>query len=122
MEKLNSDLSKQKNTGLTTALQSMEAVHAESSVNLTELIRSGRVTREELSAAIELMDKEKRRQAVLSRHKQAVFQGKDGRWRTTVRKPDGTRQDIRKPTREQLDDFLVHYYDHADDHKGTAPV
>ena len=122
VEKLNNDLIKQKSTGLTTALQSMEAVQAENSVELTELIRSGRVTREELSAAIELMDKEKRRQEILSRHKQAVFQGKDGRWRTTVRKPDGSRQDIRKATRAELDSFLVDFYAHVDDHKTVRDI
>ena len=114
MKQLNNE---QKNTGLSASLLSLEAAKAENGLDLTELIRSGRVTREELNAAIELMDKEKRRQEILSRHKQSVFQCKDGRWRTTIRKPDGSRQDVRKATKTELENYLVDYYDRVDDHR-----
>ena len=122
MEKLNSNLSRQKNTGLTTDFQSVETAYTEEALDLTELIRSGKVTREGLCAAIKQMDREQYRQKVLKRHTKAITQGKDGRWRTYVKRPDGVRQEVRKATRAELEDFLIYFYDHEDDHKTVLNI
>ena len=127
MKQLNIDPGTEKPTGFTTALPPVELSCIKDTCikdipDLTELIRSGKVTREGLSAAIEQMDKEQHRQEILSRHTQAIFQGKDGRWRTTLRKSDGTRQDLRKATRAELENYLVAFYDRSDDHKTARDV
>lgn len=122
MKQLNNSPREGHSAGIPTDLSAIEAVNELSTMDLTHLIRAGKVTREELSAALEQLNKEEQRQKILSRHKHAITQGKDGRWRTTVKKSDGTRQDVRKATRGELDDFLVEYYDQIDDHKKVRDV
>lgn len=122
MKQLNLDQKKAESTGLSTALPSPEMVHTEKTADLTELIRSGKVTREELDAAIKQMDREQYRKKLLKRHTRAITLGKDGRWRTTIKKPDGTRQDIKKPTLAELEDFLIDFYDHEEDHKTVRDI
>ena len=65
MKQLNKNRQIKETTGLTTPLSSLQTVQEETSFDLAELIRSGKVTREELGAAIDMMDQEQRRQEIL---------------------------------------------------------
>lgn len=56
----------------------------------------------------EMMEQEKRNE-ILSKHKYSIFQGADGRWKTTVKDPNtakGTRI-IAKKNRRDLEDYLI---------------
>lgn len=56
----------------------------------------------------EMMEQEKRNE-ILSKHKYSIFQGADGRWKTTIKDPNtakGTRI-IAKKNRRDLEDYLI---------------
>ena len=65
---------------------------------------------EEERARRSLMNRNKKRMAVLTRHDRKVTQGKDGCWRTRVRLPDGKVRMIVRLTQEDLLDALVEHY------------
>ena len=56
--------------------------------------------------------KEEQRNKILKKHKYAIFQGKDGRWRTTL--PDDTKKNgrrlIAKTTKEKVEEEIITYY------------
>ena len=61
--------------------------------------------------------KENERQRLLKKHKNAIFLGKDGRWRTTVPDPSAknNRRTFAKKDRNKLEDILVEYYSGLED-------
>lgn len=75
---------------------------------LQYLIQSGKI---DLHNIQKDMEEEKRRE-ILQQHKYSIYQGSDGRWRTTI--PDETKKQGRrlivKHDKKSLDDFLIAYY------------
>lgn len=56
--------------------------------------------------------KKKEREKLLAMHEYAIFQGKDGRWKTTIKdetKPSGRRH-LAKTNKEELEDVLIEHY------------
>jgi len=60
------------------------------------------------AVANEMKNTEK--QKIISAHPHPITQGKDGRWRTYVDKPEGGRRQIAKSSREKVEDALMEYY------------
>ena len=62
------------------------------------------------------MEEEKRRE-VLSKHRYAIFQANDSRWKTTI--PDKTKKSgrrlIAKSSKRALEDYLIEYYEQIRD-------
>lgn len=77
---------------------------------LNYIIQSAKLDRTTIEQGIASMDKTK----YLEQHKYSIFQGKDGRWYTTVPCKDlkSGRRLIKRNTREALDDAIVDAYKH----------
>ena len=57
------------------------------------------------AAVVDMKKKE-----LLSQHKFAITQGKDGRWSTRVVLDDGTKAVRHRKTREELEQYLISFY------------
>lgn len=108
MEKLNSDLSKQKNTGLTTALQAMTAVHEERKLRLLKDLECGILTTEAILRQIEEMAKEKK---YLSQHPYSIwYNEKAGKWFTNLPKEGGGIRQVKYKSKDRLILTIIQYY------------
>ena len=81
---------------------------------LTEQVGNGNL--EVVGALNELVMKKEQRNAILQQHDHEIYQGKDGRWRTKLRMPDGSIKTIRKSKLTDLEDALIETYGDIKNH------
>jgi len=73
---------------------------------LQYLIQSGKI---DLRNTLDSMEDDKRKEK-LKKHKYSIYQGSDGRWRTTIPDKEKKRKLIAKSSKKDLEDFLIDYY------------
>jgi integrase len=69
-------------------------------------IEHGKITKEELSAYVEMKEKAK----YLQMHKYTLWEGQNGRWYTYLPTPDGGRRLIKKSTKNKIEAEIVAYW------------
>ena len=84
---------------------------------LNFIMQSAKLDRTTIEREIAMMNKSK----YLEEHKYSIFQGKDGKWFTTVPCNDlkSGRRLIKRNTRDALEDAIVEHYEHPQDRSNT---
>ena len=70
------------------------------------LLSNGAINLDEVACSMKKAEKEK----ILAQHPYPITQGKDGRWRTYVKKEEGGRKQIAKSTYDKVLDTLISIY------------
>ena len=70
------------------------------------LLSNGAINLDEVACSMKKAEKEK----ILAQHPYPITQGKDGRWRTYVKKEEGGRKQIAKSTYDKVLDTLIRIY------------
>ena len=66
--------------------------------------------------------KKAEKEQIISEHPHPITLGRDGRWRTYIRRKDGTRKQIAKSSYEKVVDALVDYYKTEDEEEQPATL
>lgn len=88
-------------------MQSMKTTEYDTAISILQyLLESGKLNLDDVAADMKKAEKCE----ILKKHPYPITKGRDGRYRTYVKKEDGSRKQIAKSTYEKVEDVLIDYY------------